>query len=399
MFDIYGVENLIATSSDHYPVPASLDNSSRQNQAPPVQQGFRFEAMWLRADDYKDTVEQAWSDVRTLSPIPASATVHCLINEEQGVWEEESVRAFFLGGVADDILQIPINRNGGNDFARWPFTKYRVYSVKSAYNMARTCSFLNERSKSGLGQCSSWPREEKLWKSLWCVKVPNKMKIVLWRVAHDCFPSGDQLRRRQIPTRTDCCFCGRTESVEHALLFCPHARAVWDVLKASFNIRLRRSFISPKQWLFDFLSSCSDQEATTITVSIWHIWEARNAARNEPMPPPPRRTAARAKAYIDLILQHLYKSVLASRRETWYTNRQWSPPPQGTVVAFSDAAVSVEQHKSGIGVVVLNHEGLCVAACSDLLRGALSPEVAEALALRRAVRLACDEGFDNVTFT
>jgi hypothetical protein len=138
--------------------------------------------------------------LQPLSPIPTSATVHCLINEEQGAWEEESVRAFFLGGVADDILQIPINRNGGNDFARWPFTKYGVYSVKSAYNMARTCSFLNERSKSGLGQCSSWLGEEKLWKALWRVKVPNKMKIVLWRLAHDCLPSGDQLRRRQIPT-------------------------------------------------------------------------------------------------------------------------------------------------------------------------------------------------------
>ncbi|XP_037466654.1 uncharacterized protein LOC119338406 [Triticum dicoccoides] len=94
------------------------------------------------------------------------------------------------------------------------------------------------------------------------------------------------------------------------------------------------------------------------------------------MPPPLVRTATRAKAYIDLILQHLYKPVLASRRETSYTDRQWSPPSQGIVVAFSDAAVSVEQHKSGIGVVVLNHEGLCVGACSDPLRGALSPEIA-----------------------
>lgn len=26
----------------------------------PVQRGFKFEAMWLRADDYRETVEQAW---------------------------------------------------------------------------------------------------------------------------------------------------------------------------------------------------------------------------------------------------------------------------------------------------------------------------------------------------
>uniref|UniRef100_A0A8R7UKC8 Reverse transcriptase zinc-binding domain-containing protein n=1 Tax=Triticum urartu TaxID=4572 RepID=A0A8R7UKC8_TRIUA len=114
------------------------------------------------------------------------------------------------------------------------------------------------------------------------------MKIVLWRLAHDCLPLDDQLSLRQVPTRTDCPFCGRTERVEHALLFCPHAHAVWDDIKGFFHIKLRRvSFSSPKQWLFDFLSGCSDQEATVLTVAIWHIWEAQNVARNESVAPQP----------------------------------------------------------------------------------------------------------------
>ena len=182
--------------------------------------------------------------------------------------------------MANDILQIPINRFRGPDFARWPFTKFGEYSARSAYNMVRTTRFLLARSGNGLGQSSTWSAEEKLWKALWRVKAPNKMKIVLWRLAHDCLPSGEQLLHRQIPTRTDCCFYGRSESVEHALLFCPHARAVWDMIRECFDIKLcRSSFASPKQWLFDFLSRCSDQEATILTVSVWHIWEARNAGR------------------------------------------------------------------------------------------------------------------------
>ena len=45
------------------------------------------------------------------------------------------------------------------------------------------------------------------------------MKVVLWRFAHDCLPSGAQLQRRHIPDSASCCFCGRLESVEHATLF------------------------------------------------------------------------------------------------------------------------------------------------------------------------------------
>ncbi|SPT17018.1 unnamed protein product [Triticum aestivum] len=52
----------------------------------------------------------------------------------------------------------------------------------------------------------------------------------------------------------------------------------------------------------------------------------------------------------------------------------------------------------GAGVVALNHEGRCVAACSEPIQGTMEPELAEALALRRAVYLAKDEHFSNVLF-
>jgi hypothetical protein len=35
--------------------------------------------------------------------------------------------------------------------------------------------------------------ESSLWKKLWKSKAPGKMKITVWRFAHDCLPSGHQL--------------------------------------------------------------------------------------------------------------------------------------------------------------------------------------------------------------
>ena len=68
------------------------------------------------------------------------------------------------------------------------------------------------------------------------------------------------------------------------------------------------------------------------------------------------------------------------------------------MVAFSDADVSDDLGKSALGVVMLDHEGRCVAACSEPLGGAQSPELVETMALQRAVSLAREEGFSNVSF-
>jgi hypothetical protein len=50
---------------------------------------------------------------KPLSPIPNSAKVRYLMNDEGTGWEVDTVRAFFHDELAKVILQIPISRNGG----------------------------------------------------------------------------------------------------------------------------------------------------------------------------------------------------------------------------------------------------------------------------------------------
>ncbi|XP_073358220.1 uncharacterized protein [Aegilops tauschii subsp. strangulata] len=175
------------------------------------------------------------------------------------------------------------------------------------------------------------------------------------------------------------------------------AMLVWDEIKAAFGIKLfRSSFSSPKQWLFDLLAHGSDRDISIITVALWHIWEARNSARNEPVAPPLKRTAARARAYSEMILLHLFKSGCAAPSVSPASSSGWSPPPPGTLLLSSDAVVVVERNLSAVGVVVQDHTGQCVAAASEPLPGVSSPELAEALAVRRAVLLAHQENYSHV---
>jgi hypothetical protein len=60
MFQDCCVENLITTSSDHYAILISLMGQSEVDIQQPVQLGFKFEAMWLHAPDYKETIEKSW---------------------------------------------------------------------------------------------------------------------------------------------------------------------------------------------------------------------------------------------------------------------------------------------------------------------------------------------------
>ena len=182
--------------------------------------------------------------LQPLSPIPVNAKVKCLMDEESGSWNEATVRAFFRNDVACEILRIPIYKHG-EDFVRWPFTRFGEYTVRSAYNLARSALFLESHSNKGMGLSSNFSSQEKDWRLLWSIKAPGKMKVVLWRFARDCLPSGEQLKRRQVPNSEHCCFCARSESVEHALLFCPHARDVWDIIKEEYNFSLHRgTFLS-----------------------------------------------------------------------------------------------------------------------------------------------------------
>jgi hypothetical protein len=85
----------------------------------------------------------------------------------------------------------------------------------------------------------------------------------------------------------------------------------------------------------------------------------------------------------------------SNRREIKLSIPRWSPPLEGTVFINVDATLFSPSRRMGIGVVIRNHKGECLTAYSELQDEVTAPEIAEALALRRTVSLANDEGFDK----
>ncbi|KAE8783266.1 non-ltr retroelement reverse transcriptase [Hordeum vulgare] len=225
------------------------------------------------------------------------------------------------------------------------------------------------------------------------------MKITLWRFAHNCLPSGQQLVERHIPASSSCVFCNRFETVEHTLLFCPYASEVWSTVKEFQPIHLhRRSFTSTRAWTLDFLDKCSDVEGTVLIVVFWHIWDARNKFREGEGMLHPNALATKIRAYIDMIMVHLYKPSTSHSRESTASSLRWIPPPEGTLMINVDATLFETTKRMGVGIVVRDHTGSFIAACSESYANVMIPEMAEALAVRRAVSFALEEGYSKVNF-
>jgi hypothetical protein len=93
---------------------------------------------------------------KPLSPIPSNSKVRYLMNDAGSGWEEDMIRAFFHEELAEVILQLPINKRGGDDFASWQYDKHGLYSVKSAYNLAKTADFFSKQETTGKGSGSDW---------------------------------------------------------------------------------------------------------------------------------------------------------------------------------------------------------------------------------------------------
>jgi hypothetical protein len=126
--------------------------------------------------------------LKSTSPIPESATIHCLIDETTNTWNQESVHALFPEVVVERILRVPIALHVSGDFAFWHFTPHGIQ--RSAYIFARSSKFFKTQSATGKGVSSNWEENEKGWNAIWGIQAPGKMKIHLWCFVHDCLPNG-----------------------------------------------------------------------------------------------------------------------------------------------------------------------------------------------------------------
>ena len=99
-----------------------------------------------------------------ICPLLEDQSVNFLFTEDGRSWDEAAVRTFFNDNDTTHILDISISVDGCADFASWPYTKFGIYTVRSAYNLARTLQFWSDQSRNGGGASSKHALIKKGWK-------------------------------------------------------------------------------------------------------------------------------------------------------------------------------------------------------------------------------------------
>ena len=112
------------------------------------------------------------------------------------------------------------------------------------------------------------------WRHLWKLKLPPKVKALMWRASSNCLPTMDRLISRRVDVNPLCPVCGTSEeSVLHALVTCQKSTQVWDRVGIGTPSRSPQSFF---QWITDCFQHHDGERQSFISTVCWALWSARN---------------------------------------------------------------------------------------------------------------------------
>lgn len=133
---------------------------------------------------------------------------------------------------AESILCIPLSLNSHKDQTVWRGEPTGEYSVRSGYKY-----LLHE------GQNQLQINYKQLYKRLWNLELPSKIKITIWRCSRNYLPNYSNLHYRRLIGFATCrrCHTG-AETREHLFRDCPKRRLHLVRWEAPVGSRVKINF-------------------------------------------------------------------------------------------------------------------------------------------------------------
>ncbi|CAA7012943.1 unnamed protein product [Microthlaspi erraticum] len=324
-------------------------------------------------------------------------TVSDLFFPNSVIWDPVKLQ-LYLPEYKEFILTLKPSRLGAPDKLRWLGNPSGDYSTRSGYLAAAEAEELHLPLTPG--PAMNWNQQ------VWGLKTSPKVKVFIWKTLQGALPVGTQLEARCVPVDPKCCRCGEPESILHLLFHCSFAKAVWE--KALFSedfvstvcstvreglamartrlnlppIGLDRGALYP--WICWALwiarnQKIFEQRIFTIEDTILRAfqdareWNLAQAASSPPIPPPN----------------------LPVRLVNLPTRQHWRNFSCCTDAAWT-AEASSSAGSTGLGWIFSFNEEV-ISSHSSALSSISSALVAEALAIREALTMARDKGFNSLT--
>ncbi|XP_062080800.1 uncharacterized protein LOC133785597 [Humulus lupulus] len=309
------------------------------------------------------------------------------LKKNDGCWDVEMIKCLFNEEDAMLILGIPCSEHHLPDKLLWHFTNNGEYSVKSGYHLAMSSKPFPECSEMGLN--------EALWKSIWELRVANKIKHFFWKLGHSWLPTNFSLFCRNINSSATCnrCSCGTQEDVVHALWKCEASTKIWKLV--NFWKVVKGCNKKDPLLFFDFMRNTLTKENLELFVVIsWQIWHLRNRAVLGDFMPNPRDVVEWCFGYWSNFLE------VSCKRGSHGLQKdppRWKPPPTGGVKLNVDVGRSSDGWEWSTAVVARDEQGACLGAKGVMVCFPLLPVAAELLAIKEGIQFGAALGLENFT--
>lgn len=152
-----------------------------------------------------------------------------------------------------------------------------MYTVKSAYKLL----YCQKMEHMFADQPSS--SDDRMWKAVWKLPVPPKVRVFWWRVLHEFLPARQILHRRHIEPVANCEVCGNPEeSIRHVLLECSVAKEFWFQVRQATGIKIPQ--LNSAAWASDLLQDTwPARDRALFLCRMWALWMMRNKRRHQEM--------------------------------------------------------------------------------------------------------------------
>jgi hypothetical protein len=231
-----------------------------------------------------------------------------------------------------------------------------------------------------------------VWKTIWKLKIPSKVKKIAWRALHGILPLKSILINRHIGDSGECPICHLdAEDIVHLLFKCEPARAIWESLGLSSFIT--DAMVTDHSGVLEHIFRLPDNLPSgfsvvelkeLVAVTCWYLWwMQRRHTHGESVTP-----SYRCKLSILVISANAAR---VSKPLTTETTRWMKPKPRWLKLNV-DASFYVDKYAGAARAVIRDYEGSFVAAKCVPLPHVESAAMAEALAMRHGLELARDIG-------
>jgi hypothetical protein len=324
--------------------------------------------------------------------------VNQLILPNSNSWNKNLITQVCYPEDASLILSLKLHVQPCEDFIAWHYERNGKFSVKSAYKLAYNIHN-GVRWQAGTSEASDNSRS--IWKLIWTMHVPTKVRIFGWRTARDNLATNKNKFRRTLETQGTCMICGMCDETSfHATVSCTKARALRDKMREHWNLPPESRFReSGEDWLLILLGSCSNKQRSQVLLLLWRAWHLRcDIIHNKGQESIGNSVSfllnydATLTDCIPVLTNNKGKTAIGMTEPTNHSgflnhsrleDMQPTPsiiPTEETVLINVDAAFRPLTGDSAIGAVIRDQSGLIIAASSRTIDRCQDAEEAEAKA-------------------